>query len=34
MDNAGASLIRGLQDYNALRILDVSKNFMSTRFAQ
>lgn len=34
MDNAGAALIRGLSDYNYLRILDLTKNFMGPRFAQ
>lgn len=33
MDNAGASLIKGLMDYNLLRILDLSKNFMANKFA-
>jgi hypothetical protein len=33
MDNAGASLLKGLADYNYLRVLDLSKNFMGNRFA-
>lgn len=34
MDNAGASLLKGLSDYNFLRVLDLRNNFMSNRFAQ
>lgn len=34
MDNAGASLVKGLMDYNYLRVLDLSRNFMANKFAQ
>lgn len=33
MDNAGAALIQSLGDYNYLRVLNLSKNFMGNRFA-